>query len=170
MNFGFTEEQDLLRSEARKFLDAQAPMGEVRRVAETPAGHAPVINITISADDQHLWVDTFMDGKTRLFDISDPFNPKQVYEREIGKQINMVSQSWDGNRIYFTSSLLANWDKKGENDDQFLRAFNWDGKELTPVFEIDFYEEKLGRAHHMKFGSDALKAAYVDSEKLAARR
>jgi alkylation response protein AidB-like acyl-CoA dehydrogenase len=41
MNFGFSEEQDLLRSEARKFLDAQAPMGEVRRVMETPAGYAP---------------------------------------------------------------------------------------------------------------------------------
>ena len=41
MNFGFTEEQDLLRAEARKFLDAQAPMGEVRRVMETPTGYAP---------------------------------------------------------------------------------------------------------------------------------
>jgi alkylation response protein AidB-like acyl-CoA dehydrogenase len=41
MNFGFSEEQDLLRSEARKFLDAQAPMGEVRRVMATPAGYAP---------------------------------------------------------------------------------------------------------------------------------
>jgi hypothetical protein len=23
----------------------------------------------------------------------------------------MVSESWDGKRVYFTSSLLANWDK-----------------------------------------------------------
>jgi selenium-binding protein 1 len=46
-----------------------------------------------------IWVDTFMDGKTRLFDVSDPFSPKQVYEREIGKQINMVSESWDGKRL-----------------------------------------------------------------------
>ncbi len=72
------------------------------------------VDISISADDRLLWVDTFMDGKARAFDISDPHAPKQVYEKQIGKQINMASQSWDGSRIYFTSSLLANWDKKGD--------------------------------------------------------
>jgi len=41
MNFGFTEEQELLRQEARKFLDAHCPNAEVRRIAETPAGHCP---------------------------------------------------------------------------------------------------------------------------------
>lgn len=114
------------------------------------------VDITISADDQHLWVDTFMDGKTRLFDISDPFNPKQVYEREIGKQINMASQSWDGSRIYFTSSLLANWDKKGDDNEQYFKAFDWNGSELVPKFEIDFAAEKLGRPHQMRFGAYAL--------------
>ncbi|MCL4685125.1 acyl-CoA dehydrogenase family protein [Myxococcota bacterium] len=38
MNFGFTDEQELLRQEVRKVLDAQAPMAEVRRLAETPEG------------------------------------------------------------------------------------------------------------------------------------
>ena len=41
MNFGFTEEQELLRQEARKFLDAHCPNAEVRRIAETPEGHCP---------------------------------------------------------------------------------------------------------------------------------
>ena len=41
MDFGFTEEQDLLRVEVRKFLDARAPMSEVRRLAATRAGHSP---------------------------------------------------------------------------------------------------------------------------------
>ena len=50
----------------------------------------------------------------------------------------MVSQSWDGKRLYFTSSLLANWDKTGADNEQFLKAFSWDGKELSPRFEIDF--------------------------------
>jgi selenium-binding protein 1 len=72
----------------------------------------------------------------------------------------MVSQSWDGKRVYITSSLLANWDKRGENDEQFVRAFNWDGKELQLAFEVDFLAEKLGRAHHMKFGTKAVKAAF----------
>lgn len=39
MNFGFTEEQDLLRDEVRKFLDQNASMDEVRRIAETSSGY-----------------------------------------------------------------------------------------------------------------------------------
>jgi len=38
MNFGFTEEQDLLRQEVRKFLDAHCPLPEVRHLMETPEG------------------------------------------------------------------------------------------------------------------------------------
>ena len=41
MNFGFSEEQDLLRHEVRKFLDEQCPLEEVRKIAETPEGHSP---------------------------------------------------------------------------------------------------------------------------------
>jgi selenium-binding protein 1 len=128
------------------------------------------VDISIAADGKGLWVNTFMDGKTRYFDLSDPEHPKQTYEKATGKQVNMVSQSWDGKRVYITSSLLANWDKTGENDEQFLRAFNWNGKELTPAFEVDFYKEKLGRAHHMKFGTNAIKAAYEDVDGTLASR
>ena len=38
MNFGFTEEQELLRAEVRKFLEQNAPMEEVRKIVETDAG------------------------------------------------------------------------------------------------------------------------------------
>jgi len=114
------------------------------------------VDISISADDTLLWVDTFMDGKTRVFDIRDPHKPVQVYEEVIGKQINMLSQSWDGRRVYFTSSLLANWDKKGEDNEQYLKAYTWNGKKLTPSFSIDFLAEKLGRPHQMRFGAYAL--------------
>jgi selenium-binding protein 1 len=114
------------------------------------------VDISISADDALLWVNTFMDGKTRLFDIRDPFAPKQIYELQVGKQVNMASQSWDGKRVYFTSSLLANWDKKGEDNEQYLKAFAWDGEKLVPAFEIDFTKEKLGRPHQMRFGAYSL--------------
>ncbi|MGZ8153424.1 MAG: methanethiol oxidase [Methylovulum sp.] len=114
------------------------------------------VDISISSDDSTLWVNTFMDGKTRAFDITDPFSPKQVYEQKIGAQVNMVSSSWDGKRVYFTSSLLANWDKKGADNEQFLKAYNWDGKQLTQKFAIDFTQEKLGRAHQMVFGAYSL--------------
>ncbi|XP_076037856.1 methanethiol oxidase-like [Oratosquilla oratoria] len=109
-------------------------------------------------DDQGLWVNTFMDGKTRYFDMSDPFNPKQTYEKQIGAQVNMASSSWDGKRVYYTSSLLANWDKKGADNEQYFKAYNWDGKELTEQFSIDFTKEKLGRAHQMRFGAYSLYA------------
>ncbi len=38
MNFGFTEEQELLRNEVRRFLDERCPMTEVRRIMELPNG------------------------------------------------------------------------------------------------------------------------------------
>jgi alkylation response protein AidB-like acyl-CoA dehydrogenase len=40
MNFGFTEEQELLRQEVRKFLDARCDGEQVRALAETPEGHS----------------------------------------------------------------------------------------------------------------------------------
>ena len=113
------------------------------------------VDISITADGKGLWVNTFMDGKTRYFDMTDPENPKQTYEMVSGKQVNMVSQSWDGKRVYMTASLLGNWDKKGADDEQFLRAYDWDGKELKKTLDVDFYKLKLGRAHHMKFSAKA---------------
>ena len=118
------------------------------------------VDISISADGKGLWVNTFMDGKTRYFDLSNPDAPKQTFEKVTGKQVNMVSQSWDGKRVYITSSLLANWDKKGDDNEQMVKAFNWDGKDLTLAFEVDFNKEKLGRAHHMKFGTKSLRSAF----------
>ncbi len=41
MNFVFSEEQDLLRQEVRKFLDQQCPLPEVRRIIETAEGYSP---------------------------------------------------------------------------------------------------------------------------------
>ncbi len=61
--------------------------------------------------------------------------------------------------MYFTSSLLANWDKKGEDNEQFLKAYDWDGEELTPRFTIDFTAEELGRPHLMRFGAASLYAS-----------
>ena len=123
-----------------------------------PADIPLPVDISIAADDQSLWINSFMDGKTRLFDISNPHKPHQIYEKVIDTQVNMVSQSWDGKRVYFSSSLLANWDKKGKDDAQYVKAYAWDGKELAHEFTVDFYKEQLGRAHIMRFGSSELYA------------
>ncbi len=111
------------------------------------------VDISISADGKGLWVNTFMDGMTRYFDLSNPEAPRQTYAKQTGKQVNMISQSWDGKRVYVTSSLLDKWDKGGADNEQFLRAFQWDGNELKLAFEVDFAKQGLGRAHHMKFSA-----------------
>ena len=116
------------------------------------------VDISISADDNLLWVDTWNDGTVHLFDVSDPHAPKQVLKEKIGEQVNMVSQSWDGERVYFTSSLLANWDKTASTggDLQYFKLYGWDGKKLTHQFTVDFLAEKLGAPHQMRFGAYAL--------------
>jgi methanethiol oxidase len=125
------------------------------------------VDISITADAKGVWINTFMDGMTRYFDISNPEAPKETYSKQTGKQVNMVSQSWDGKRVYVTSSLLENWDKGGADNEQFLRAFNWDGKELKLAFEVDFAKEKLGRAHHMKFTAKGGHVALTDAPQVA---
>ena len=120
------------------------------------------VDISISADGKGLWVNTFMDGMTRYFDLTDPEAPKQTYAKQTGKQVNMVSQSWDGKRVYLTSSLLEKWDKVGADNEQFLRGFSWDGKELALAFEVDFAKQGLGRAHHMKFSAKPGGKGYAE--------
>lgn len=118
-----------------------------------PASTPLPVDLSLAADGKRLWVNTFMDGKTRLFDLSKPEAPRQIYEKVTGKHVNMISQSWDGKRIYITTSLLEHWDLG--NDDHFLKLYHWDGKDLTEQWKIDFYREKLGRPHHMKFSPGA---------------
>ncbi len=145
------------------FLIYEDDAGEWQAEAVADIGDASKIplpvDISISSDDAHLWVNTWNDGKVRLFDITDPHAPTQVFEQQLGEQINMVSQSWDGERVYFTSSLLANWDKTSsatEQDVHYLKLFGWDGNKLTPRFSLDFIEAGLGSPHQMRFGAYAL--------------
>ena len=70
---------------------------DVASIGDPPKILLPV-DISIASDAKSLWVNTFMDGKTRLFDLSNPEKPVQIYEKQTGSQVNMVSQSWDGKR------------------------------------------------------------------------
>src|SRR5437764_6215061 len=145
----------LIKQDAKGDWQAQA-VADIGDASKIPLP----VDISIRADGKGLWVNTFTDGKTHYFDLTNPEKPVQTYEKVTGKPANMISQSWDGERVYIASSLLANWDKKGADNEQFLRGFNWDGKELTQAFEVDFLQQKLGRAHHMKLGPKALKTAF----------
>lgn len=138
------------------YEDKHAPHGwqvrEVAPIGDNPNGVLPV-DISLSADDRTLFVSCFGDGKVRVYDVSQPKRPRLIHSQTIGRQLNMVSQSWDGKRLYFTSSLLARWDKSGDDNEQFLRAFHWNGRKLSPAFALDFTALQLGRPHHMLFGS-----------------
>jgi selenium-binding protein 1 len=132
-----------------------APIGD-------PAKPPLPVDISLSADDKFLFVDSFVDGTVRVFDVSDPRKPSVVHEQQIGKQVNMVSQTWDGKRVYFSSSLLANWDKGGADNEQFVKAYAWDGVKLEPLWAVDFTAEKLGRPHIMRFGQEGFWARSSD--------
>ncbi len=123
------------------------------------------VDISLESDDTGVWINTFMDGKTRHFDLTDLDNVKQTYEKVIDTQVNMASSSWDGKRVYYTSSLLANWDKKGDDNSQYFKSYHWDGKELVEKFSIDFNALKLGRAHQMRFGAYSLYSNFSPIEK-----
>jgi alkylation response protein AidB-like acyl-CoA dehydrogenase len=42
-DFGFTDEHELLRREARRFLEERCPISEVRRLADDPLGYDPAV-------------------------------------------------------------------------------------------------------------------------------
>ena len=76
-----------------------------------------------------------------------------------GMEIAIGSICWDGERLYYTSSLLANWDKTPAsegNDLQYFKLYKWDGKSLELEFNLDFVELGLGAPHQMRFGAHAL--------------
>ena len=121
----------------------KSPRSAIRRRFPLP------VDISITRDGKGLWVNTFMDGMTRYFDLSNPEAPKQTYEKQTGKQVNMISQSWDGKRVYITSSLLANWDKAGADNEQFLRALQMGRQGAHAGLRGRFHEgEARPRAPH----------------------
>jgi selenium-binding protein 1 len=106
------------------------------------------VDISIAPDDSKIYVNSYGDGTMRIYDVSNPFEGKLIQEVKLGDQANMVSTSWDGKRVYATTSLLSKWDKPG---DQWLKAFAWEDGKLVAKFTTDF--NQVGRAHIMNFGS-----------------
>ena len=106
------------------------------------------VDISIAPDDSKIYVNSYGDGTMRIYDVTNPFEAKLIHQVKLGEQANMVSSSWDGRRVYATSSLLSQWDKPG---DHWLKAFAWEDGKLVPKFTTEF--GGVGRAHIMNFGS-----------------
>jgi selenium-binding protein 1 len=112
------------------------------------------VDISIAPDDSKVYVNSFMDGTLRVYDVSNPFAAKLIQQVKLGDMANMVSESWDGKRVYATNSLLSRWDKPG---DYWLKAYAWGGDTLVHRFTTDF--NPVGRAHIMNFGARPRGAA-----------
>jgi methanethiol oxidase len=88
-----------------------------------------ITDLGLSVDDRYLYVSCWGTGEMKQYDVSDPFNPKEVGSIRIGgivdrtphpsqpeKPLNggpqMVEISRDGKRVYLTNSLYSPWDEQ----------------------------------------------------------
>jgi methanethiol oxidase len=86
-------------------------------------------DINLSVDDRYLYASCWGTGEILQYDVSDPFHPKQTGSVRLGGIVKrnahpanpkqplnggpqMVEVSRDGQRVYFTNSLYAAWDKQ----------------------------------------------------------
>src|SRR5262245_33595029 len=124
-------------------------IGDVGDPTKTPLP----VDISLSSDDHFLFVDSFMDGMVRVYDVSEPRKARLVHERVIGPQLNMVSQSWDGKTGRVTISPLAHWDAPCPSDARFPRPFYFAAPRLMMCGRPGFCARKLGRPHIMNLGA-----------------
>jgi methanethiol oxidase len=138
-----------------------------------------VTDIELSVDDQFLYVSCWGTGELKQFDVSDPFEPKEVSSVRIGgivgqaphpaaaRPLNggpqMVEVSRDGRRVYVTNSLYLPWDAQFYPDGiqgwmVKLDADPEGGMSLDPNFFLDFGDQ---RPHQVRLqGGDASTDSY----------
>ena len=83
--------------------------------------------------------------------------------QKLGKSVTIYTKQMPPDT---TSNMSAAWWSPGSTvdpserteayDEQFVKAYAWDGVELKHEFTVDFYAKKLGRPHIMRFGANAL--------------
>jgi len=83
-----------------------------------------------------LWVNTFMDGTTHYFDLTDPEHPRQTYAKHTGSQVNMVSQKLGRAPRLPHLELLSKWTRRARRTSSSARipfgtAMSFTGVEVT---------------------------------------
>ncbi|MEY7850721.1 selenium-binding protein SBP56-related protein [Natrarchaeobius sp. A-rgal3] len=135
-----------------------------------------ITDLVVSMDDRYLFFANWLHGEVRMYDVSDPSNPRLVDTVSVGglfsdrqtvkgRPINagpqMLQLSLDGERLYFTTSLYSSW------DDQFFPKEGIEGSVMLKVdvdprkgrmvlddeFLVDFGElpEGPARAHEIRW-------------------
>ena len=137
-----------------------------------------ITDILVSMDDRYLFFSNWLHGDVRMYDISDPPNPRlvdQVWagglfgprhptgedDRPVVAGPQMLQLSLDGERLYWTTSLFSSWDnqffpEEGERGSVMLKADVNPRKgtmTLDEDFLVDFGEMPDGpaRAHEIRW-------------------
>jgi selenium-binding protein 1 len=182
-----------LSSNVFHFYEAESPSGdanvgryEAEKVIDVePREHEDwdmpvpglVTDLLVSMDDRYLFFSNWLHGDVRMYDVSDPANPRFVDriwaggnfgpdhpiegERKVVGGPQMLQLSLDGERLYWTTSLFSSWDEQfypeeGELGSVMLKA-DVDPRrgtmELDPEFLVDFGEVGPGpaRAHEIRW-------------------
>jgi selenium-binding protein 1 len=142
---------------------------------EMPVPALPT-DVLVSMDDRYLFVSNWLHGDVRMYDVSDPRNPRlsdrlwagghfgdrqSVAGRELPGGPQMLQLSLDGRRLYWTTSLFSTWDDQfypaqGEEGSVMLKA-DVDPRRgtmtLDEEFLVDFGDLPTGpaRAHEIRW-------------------
>jgi selenium-binding protein 1 len=135
-----------------------------------------VTDLLISMDDRYLFFSNWLHGDVRMYDISDPSNPRLADRiwtgghfgerqptdgREVIGGPQMLQLSLDGERLYWTTSLFSSWDnqfypEEGEKGSVMLKA-DVDPRGGTMTLDEDFLvdfgdlPEGPARAHEIRW-------------------
>ncbi|WP_254767917.1 selenium-binding family protein [Salinilacihabitans rarus] len=135
-----------------------------------------ITDLLVSMDDRYLFFTNWLHGEVRMYDVSDPSNPRptdtisvgglfgdvrEVRGRAINAGPQMLQLSLDGERLYWTTSLYSTWDDQffpaeGEQGSVMLKA-DVDPRRgtmtLDEEFLVDFGDlpEGPARAHEMRW-------------------
>ncbi|WP_233204243.1 selenium-binding family protein, partial [Halegenticoccus soli] len=140
-----------------------------------------VTDLLVSMDDRYLFFSNWLHGDVRMYDVSDPANPRladtisagglfgerhptaatEERDRPVVAGPQMLQLSLDGERLYFTTSLYSTWDnqfypEEGERGSVMLKANVNPRKgtmELDEEFLVDFGDLPDGpaRAHEIRW-------------------
>ena len=164
-NVGRYEAEKVIDVEAREHEDWEMPVPGL------------VTDLLVSMDDRYLFFSNWLHGDVRMYDVSDPANPRFVDriwagghfgpdhpiegERKVVGGPQMLQLSLDGERLYWTTSLFSSWDEQfypeeGERGSVMLKA-DVDPRrgrmDLDEEFLVDFGEVETGpaRAHEIRW-------------------
>ena len=145
-----------------------------------PFGAVPplITDISLSVDDQDLYVSCWGTGELKRYDVSNPRAPRETATVKLGGIVEpaahpasgplnggpqMVETSRDGKRIYLTNSLYASWDAQfyPEGIDGWLVKLDA-GEDGSLTVDPDFFVPYSGeRPHQVRLsGGDASSDSY----------